>query len=84
MRSRHVSASPSPQDLIGPFSDRGASARTHRDMRNPRGMCPARIDQKRPVRLIDDLDDLARPWLNDHAAVIDDRVPVLVGGEAWG
>jgi hypothetical protein len=41
-------------------------------------MCPARIDQKRPVRLIDDLDDLARPWLNDHAAVIDDRVPVEV------
>src|SRR5260370_12724916 len=78
MRSRPVSASPSLPGWIGQFSDRGDPTSTRPDIKSPRGTrVPRGIGSWAYRALVDDLDDLASPRLDDHPPVIDDSIAIF-------
>ena len=70
--------------LVGASGDRlddrtcPAIARHIHATKNPRGKSPARIiSAKLNLSLVDDLDDPARARLDDHPAIIDDRIAIF-------
>src|SRR4051794_5392992 len=77
MRSRPVSDWPSPPHWIGRFSARDGPAPAYPE-KNPRGTQVPRGSIERFVaRSVDDLDDPARPRLDDHPPVIDDGIAIF-------
>src|SRR6202022_284418 len=77
MHSRPLSASPPRPGWNGQSSDRGDPTSTRPDIKKSRET-GSREDWLMAYRaLVDDLDDLARPRLDEHAPVIDDRVAIF-------
>jgi hypothetical protein len=77
MHSRPLSASPPQPRWNGRSSDRGDPMSARPDTRNPRGTGSREDCLMAYCVLVDDLDDLARPRLDDHAPVIDDRIAIF-------